>query len=140
MTAGGLSFSMLIPDSGTNAIGLPYSTFQQYVTLNNFYCLPSSMQNFPTSISAPSGGTWSFTFSMSCYAGLQPQNCVPNPGPGETACFCAFDEVGGPATIYDGMFIFGLPLFYGRDVYIVYSYGSAPPPLGNGPLYGFAGH
>jgi hypothetical protein len=139
MTVGGQSFDSLLPDSGTNAIVFDDSAIPGGdVGLNGFYCLPPSMQSFSAAISAP-GGNWNFTFSVACFQVL-PSNCVVNPAPGETACFSAFDNVATPATPYVGQFVFGLPLFYGRDVYLVYPNASAPPPLGNGPFYGFGGH
>jgi hypothetical protein len=144
MTAANMSFNWLLPDSGTNSITFAPPLPGSYVHLNGTYCLPSPLQNFPTLISVPgtTSGTWPFTFAIECVDDLQPPNCVPsNPTQGETLCLVAFNDVGAASGIpYDDYFIFGLPLFYDRDVYIVYPDASAPLPLGKGPLYGFGGH
>jgi len=118
VTADSLPFNWLIPDTGSNGIFFDDASIPQ--GLNRWFC-PSSVRNLTASVSAPNARTWTFNFSIMC--------------PSFSTNF-AFDNVGAPINPEQNLFDFGLPLFFGRDVYFVYN--NAPSSLGTGPLYGFA--
>jgi Protein of unknown function (DUF3443) len=111
-------------DSGSNAYfflddtttGMPVCPSP----VNSFYC-PTSLTNFSATNSAANGASNSVSFSIdnadSLFSNLNA---------------AVFPTLGGPLS---GMFDFGLPFFYGRNVYVAIDGKSTPG--GNGPYWAY---
>lgn len=121
----GISYSASFVDSGSNALffadaGTPVCTNPSTA---GFYCPPVT-KNLSASIQGRNGRSAPVNFSLANAAALM----ASNPG------FAAFGDLGAPQ-LGAASFDWGLPFFYGRNVYIAID--GAGTPAGPGPYVAF---
>jgi hypothetical protein len=120
---GGQSFTKSFIDTGSNGVFFSTSTTTGIPTCpkpnDNFYC-PSSTQNLSATQIAPNGTTADVSFSV---ANADTLFATPN---------FAFNDLAGTNA---GIFDWGLPFFYGRNVFIGIEGQSTP--AGPGPYWAY---
>lgn len=109
-------------DSGSNALYFNDSSLPDCSDDEDFYC-PSSTQTFSASMTGANGGVADLSFSV---ADLDALN----------GSYAAFDDIAGSAgDLIDTSFDWGLPFFYGKDVFIGIDGKTADGD--SGPFYAF---
>ncbi len=120
-TFGGTTYSLSFIDSGSNTMGFPKPANLPACTLSaDFYC-PAAETSFTATIAGIGAGSSNITFMVGNFD--QRYNSGAR----------AADDTG---TNFAGAFDWGLPFFFGRDVYFGIA-GKSSPTLGVGPYYGF---
>lgn len=109
-------------DSGSNGYFFPDSTIPVCSDITGFYC-PSSTENLSATNQA-SGASGTVDFSVANADALF-ANLSDN----------AFEDLGGPAGAPANYFDWGLPFFYGRNVYTAIEGMSTPG--GTGPFWAY---
>lgn len=109
-------------DSGSNALYFNDSSLTQCSNDAGFYC-PSSTQTFSASMTGANGGVADLSFSV---ANLNDLN----------GGYAAFDDIAGTTGgLISSSFDWGLPFFYGRDVFVGIDGKTADGD--SGPFYAF---
>jgi len=108
-------------DSGSNALFFPDGTITRCSNNFAFYC-PSETLNLSGTIQGTNGTTATINFSVGNTNALLQNN------PGATA----FNNIGGPML---NVFDWGLPFYFGRNVY--HAIAGASTPRGAGPYIAF---
>lgn len=128
----GQSLTGSILDSGSNGLFFDDSSINQCTgNFAGFYC-PASTVDLSATISSGSGGSGASTTVYFSVANAQSLN----------GSYAAFDDLAGPLTTglsgmsgSSGVFDWGLPFFFGRNVFTAID--NANTPAGVGPYYAF---
>jgi len=124
-TYNGQAYSNSFIDSGSN--GLFFQDVSIAVCSGNltpFYCPPSNLSGLTAANTGANGSTNTVTFGVDNTLNLFTNN--PND--------FAFSNLGGPLS---GQFDWGLPFFYGRNVYTAIDGATAPSGVPAGPFWAY---
>jgi Protein of unknown function (DUF3443) len=113
------AYSNSFLDSGSNALFFP-STIPQCTKAKGFYC-PASTENLSATITGANNASAPISFSVG-----NAEILFANPGD------AVFNDLAGPAS---GVFDWGLPFFFGRNVFTAID--GAATPGGQGPYWAF---
>ncbi|HWI15663.1 MAG TPA: DUF3443 domain-containing protein [Burkholderiales bacterium] len=119
----GQTLTRSFADSGSNALFFPDSTIPRCSTNTAFYC-PGATLNLSGTIQGTNGTTATINFAIAN------TNAVLQTNPGASA----FNNIGGPVGLPTA-FDWGLPFFFGRNVYTAIV--GASTPAGTGPYIAF---
>jgi hypothetical protein len=123
----GQTFGNSFLDSGSNALFFPDSSISTCASDTQFYC-PASTLSLSATNQGSNGTTSSVSFQIADLNALSVRNF-------------AFSDVGGPAAtstgteMFDNDFDFGLPFFFGRNVFIAVDGATAAGIAG--PYYAY---
>jgi Protein of unknown function (DUF3443) len=123
-TFNGVSYSNSFIDSGSNGLFFPAGNqstiLKSCTTSTGFYC-PSTTQNYTASVPLKNNATGTINFSVANADSLLTSNNY------------AYSNLGGNQ---QGQFDWGLPFFYGKNVYFGLT-GKSSANAGTGPYYGY---
>ncbi|RDU98256.1 DUF3443 domain-containing protein [Trinickia dinghuensis] len=124
-TQNGTTYSGSIIDSGSTGLFFSTNQMSACASPNQAYYCPSTTEQFSAVNTGSNGTTSAVTFSVGNAAQLWQSS-------GGAAAMPLF---AGPAFVGSQVFDWGLPFFYGRNVYVAVE--QQPTPAGTGPYFAY---